>query len=217
MPIGPLQLRLQLLLRQRQDRRRMRARRWSAPLQRGRPSSSWTQSASVVCQISSPEDSRSIMRRTNHALIDKWLETVKIPIVIVISLEFVSKRNANSAITHALQLLARGFRECAAQSELDMKAESYVGAASRMVQVFAPAARCGENAAAFRLICSEECAARPEDLWDVLKDKYAVLIGGGKTVRDLWRLMTNSNVTNLGALNTTYPPMWNKSGEEGYS
>ena len=67
-------------------------------------------------------------------------------------------------------------------------------------------ARCGENAAVFQLICSEDCAARAEDLWDVLKDKYAVLIGGGKTVRDSWRVMTNSNVTNLRALSTTHFP-----------
>ena len=54
--------------------------------------------------------------------INKWIETVKIPIVIVVSLASVSKRSANNAVTHALQLLTRVLRECTVQSELDMKA-----------------------------------------------------------------------------------------------
>ena len=70
--------------------------------------------------------------------INKWIKTVKIPIVIVLSLAFVSKKSANNAVTHALQLLTRVFREFIVQSELDMKAESNVGAASRMLKVFVP-------------------------------------------------------------------------------
>ena len=85
-----------------------------------------------------------------------------------------------------------------------MKVESYVGAARRMMKVFTSKAIGDEmEISTFRLICSDECAPHAEDLWGFFKDKYAVLIGGGKTVED--KLLT-SNVTNLGALNTTHPP-----------
>ena len=41
---------------------------------------------------------------------------------------------------------------------------------------------------------------------DVLKDNKYMLIGGGKTVSNLFMTMTSTNVTNLGALTTTHPP-----------
>ena len=59
----------------------------------------------------------------------------------------------------------------------------------------------------FDLLCSPECAIRAEDLWSVLKESYAVLIGGGKTVSGLYRTLTTSNIIELGALNTTHPPV----------
>ena len=43
-------------------------------------------------------------------------------------------------------------------------------------------------------------------MWSVLKESYAVLIGGGKTVSGLYQTLTTSNVIELGALNTTHPP-----------
>ena len=138
--------------------------------------------------------------------INKWIDVVKIPIIAVASLAFVSRRSGASLVTHALQLLIRTFRECTLQNELDMKAENYVGTASRMMKVFSTAARTGENHQTFRLIFSEDCAAHAKDLRDVLKDNCAVLIGGGKTAQGLFKLMTTSNVMNLGALNTTHPP-----------
>ena len=130
--------------------------------------------------------------------INKWIEIVKIPVIVVVSLAFASKRSSPSHITHALQLLTRTFRECTLRSELEMKVESYVGAASRMMNVFTSKSRDDMEINTFRLICSDECATRAEDLWGVLKDKYTVLIGGGKTVEDLHKLLTTSNVTNLG-------------------
>ena len=87
-----------------------------------------------------------------------------------------------------------------------MKAETYVGTASRMMKAFISKARDGIEAQNFALLCSPECASHAEDLWSVLKDNYSVLIGGEETVSDLCQLLTSSNVTELGALNTTHPP-----------
>ena len=138
--------------------------------------------------------------------INKWIEVVKIPVIVVVSLAFAWKRRTPSHITHALQLLTRTFRECTLRNELEMKVESYVGAASRMMKVFTSKARDPIDLENFRLLCSDDYATHGEDLWGVLKDSYTVLIGGGKTVEDLYKLLTTSNVTNLGALNTTHPP-----------
>ena len=87
-----------------------------------------------------------------------------------------------------------------------MKAETYVGTASRMMKAFISKARDDIEELNFALLCSKECADHAEDLWGVLKDNYAVLIGGKKNVGDLYQLLTSSNVTELGALNTTHPP-----------
>ena len=138
--------------------------------------------------------------------VNKWLDSVKIPVVVVASLTFASRRRNLANVTHALQLLARTFRECTIRGELDMNAETYVGTASRMMKAFVSKFREGIEAQNLDLLCSPECANHAEDLWSVLKENYAVLIGGGKTVSDLYQLLTSSNVTELGALNTTHPP-----------
>ena len=138
--------------------------------------------------------------------VNKWLDSVKIPVVVVVSLTFASRRRNLANVTHALQLLARTFRECTIRGELTMNAETYVGTASRMMKAFVSKFREGLEAQNLELLCSPECANHAEDLWSVLKEKYAVLIGGGKTVSDLCQLLTSSNVTELGALNTTHPP-----------
>ena len=138
--------------------------------------------------------------------INKWMDTVQIPVIVVVSLAVASRRRTQSHITHALQLLTRTFRECTLSSELEMKVETYVGTASRMMKAFISKARNDLESLNFALLCSKECPNHAEDLWGVLKDNYAVLIGGGKTVEDLYKLLTSSNVTDLGALNTTHPP-----------
>ena len=138
--------------------------------------------------------------------VNKWLDSVKIPVVVVASLTFASRRRNLANVTHALQLLARTFRECTIRNELEMNAETYVGTASRMMKAFVSKFRDGLEAQNFDPLCSHECANHAEDLWSVLKEHYAVLIGGGKTVSDLYQTLTSSNVTELGALNTTHPP-----------
>ena len=87
-----------------------------------------------------------------------------------------------------------------------MKVETDVGTAGRMMKAFISKARNELEAPTCGLLCSKNCAARAEDLWGVLKDNYTVLIGGEKTVEDLYKLLTSSNVTELGALNTCHPP-----------
>ena len=74
------------------------------------------------------------------------------------------------------------------------------------VKVFMSRVRDGMESENFKYLCSDKCASHGDDLWEVLKESYTVLIGGGKTVEDLYKLITSSNVTNLGALNTTHPP-----------
>ena len=63
------------------------------------------------------------------ATITNWIETVKIPVIVIVSLAFAARRTAPAQITHALQLLTRAFRECVLKNELDMKVESYVRSA----------------------------------------------------------------------------------------
>ena len=58
--------------------------------------------------------------------VNKWLDSVKIPVVVVASLTFASRRRSLANVTHALQLLARTLRECTVRSELEMNAETYM-------------------------------------------------------------------------------------------
>ena len=96
--------------------------------------------------------------------VDKWLSSVKIPVIVVASLTFASRRRNPANVTHALQLLARTLRECTLRSEVDMNAETYIGTASRMMKVFVSKHREGIEKQNFDLLCSPECAIHAEDL-----------------------------------------------------
>eukprot|EP00435_Cladocopium_sp_Y103_P016449 s5930_g4.t1 len=66
--------------------------------------------------------------------IEMWINRVKVPVVIVASLAFVSQRNKADSTLHAISLLVRTFRECKVQEEKDMLAEQYVRSAARIVK-----------------------------------------------------------------------------------
>ena len=106
--------------------------------------------------------------------VNRWLDSVKIPVVVVASLAFASRRRNPAGVSHALQLLTRPFRDCTLKSELDMSAETYIGHASRMMKVFVSKHREDIERQNFDLLCSPECAIRAEDLWSVLKESYAL-------------------------------------------
>ena len=67
--------------------------------------------------------------------VNRWLDSVKVPVVVVTSLAaFASRRRNPAGVSHALQLLTRTFRDCTLKSELDMSAETYIGHANRMMR-----------------------------------------------------------------------------------
>ena len=82
--------------------------------------------------------------------VNRWLDSVKIPVVIVASLAFASRRRNPAGVSHALQLLTRTFRDCTLRSELDMSAETYIGHASRMMKVFVSQAQGKHRETKFR-------------------------------------------------------------------
>lgn len=66
----------------------------------------------------------------------RWIENVQIPIISVVSLAFVSRRQRPEKMISALEFLARVFRSVTVQSELDMKVESFMNGAGRMIKIF---------------------------------------------------------------------------------
>eukprot|EP00435_Cladocopium_sp_Y103_P021927 s3816_g5.t1 len=103
--------------------------------------------------------------------IEKWITRVKIPVVRVASLAFVSRRNYADSILHAISLLARVFRECKVQEVLEMMADRYVGSAARIIKSFINDYRNNdERQDLYHLFGSYECSVRADELWSILKD-----------------------------------------------
>lgn len=99
------------------------------------------------------------------------------------------------------------FRSITVQSQFDMKVESFVNGAGRMIKAFRQEAKNGQHAETHRHLCKEECAERAEEMWEALRYQYSVLIGDGKTVKELHIQMTTTTFADLGSLNKTRPPL----------
>eukprot|EP00435_Cladocopium_sp_Y103_P043319 s3212_g12.t1 len=94
------------------------------------------------------------------AAVEKWITRIKIPVVNVASLSFVSKRSASDRVLRAVPLLARVFRESRLHDELDMDAEPYVGSAGRIIKSFINEIRNMDKQHVFKLLCTPDCAAQ---------------------------------------------------------
>eukprot|EP00435_Cladocopium_sp_Y103_P063890 s354_g25.t1 len=139
--------------------------------------------------------------------IETWIIRVKVPVVIVASLAFVSQRNKADSTLHAISLLVRTFRECKVQEEKEMLAEQYVRSAARIIKALINDYRGNpDRHEAYHTLMSNECLVRSDEMWSILKDQFPKLIED-ITVEKLLHKATTTTLDRLGSqASKTHPP-----------
>eukprot|EP00435_Cladocopium_sp_Y103_P029299 s941_g7.t1 len=139
--------------------------------------------------------------------IEVWINRVKIPVVILASLAFVSRRNLADSTLHAISLLARVFRECQVQEEKEMLAEQYVRSAARIIKSLINDYRSNaDKHEVYHLLGSNECLVRADEMWSILKDQFPKLIED-ITVEKLLHKATTTTLERLGSMSSkSHPP-----------
>eukprot|EP00435_Cladocopium_sp_Y103_P041687 s1561_g11.t1 len=139
--------------------------------------------------------------------IEMWINRVKVPVVIVASLAFVSQRNKADSTLHAISLLVRTFRECKVQEEKDMLAEQYVRSAARIIKALINDYRGNpDRHGVYHTLMTNECLVRSDEMWSILKDQFPKLIED-IMVKDLLHKATTTTLDRLGSqASKTHPP-----------
>eukprot|EP00435_Cladocopium_sp_Y103_P034877 s4552_g9.t1 len=139
--------------------------------------------------------------------IEMWITRVKVPVVIVASLAFVSRRDKADSTLHAISLLVRAFRECKVQEEKDMIAEHYVRSAARIVKALITDYRGNpDKHEVYHTLMSYDCLVRADEMWSILKDQFPKLIED-ITVEKLLLKATTTTLERLGnQASRTHPP-----------